>query len=512
MADGRSMLVRLVVWWTLAMLPSAVRGYRVLLRPMGVMRIASHRTRRGITTAVQQQLQQSGSQSEDRGQYQVPGPSPGGLERGSGQGLIFMTPEEWRPLAKAHRQRITDLAGGSLSAHDHRHPIFNFLFSYYFWSPAQIAKWSPGLGVVLLDVQPADINGSPDVSTARGEQQDGDSQPSKKKKKKKKTPFKSGQGGEWQGQALLQGKGFGSQRTPSVHDGSGGMVFGTEKCNLGTLIGLRNQLDILECTQARSPVLNCFGFHEWAMLYRPEGSPAPNRHQTLPLRLSQGHINRVVEDRSPLKCTHFDAFRFFAPEAQPLNALPLSRSLQMDHEQPGCVHATMDLFKAAMKLSPWIPSELVADCFALARDARVLDMRASPYDLSDFHLTRAGQEPVGSSPRFKAAKRHVTGTEGGKERRTGREESSCQGEFLEVGDGAHCFDLSPIRVEESPGRQLYQAEQEALWRRAQPLRAHVIDAYRAFLAHVGDQPQAQVDDSHMAAAKAETMPQSQTQT
>ena len=29
------------------------------------------------------------------------------------------------------------------------------------------------------------------------------------------------------------------------------------------------------------------------------------------------------------------------------------------------------------------PSELVADCFELARDIRALDMRASPYDLSD---------------------------------------------------------------------------------------------------------------------------------
>jgi hypothetical protein len=42
----------------------------------------------------------------------------------------------------------------------------------------------------------------------------------------------------------------------------------------------------------------------------------------------------------------------------------------------------MDLYKWAYKLSPLVPSELVADCFALARDVRVLDMRASPYDLA----------------------------------------------------------------------------------------------------------------------------------
>ena len=43
----------------------------------------------------------------------------------------------------------------------------------------------------------------------------------------------------------------------------------------------------------------------------------------------------------------------------------------------------MDLYKWAYKCAPLSPSELVADCFALARDIRALDMRASPYDLAD---------------------------------------------------------------------------------------------------------------------------------
>ena len=58
-------------------------------------------------------------------------------------------------------------------------------------------------------------------------------------------------------------------------------------------------------------------------------------------------------------------------------------------EQPGCLHAGMDLYKHAFRLSPLVCSDLVADCFELARDIRVLDMRASPYDLSDL-----GYEPV----------------------------------------------------------------------------------------------------------------------
>jgi hypothetical protein len=41
-----------------------------------------------------------------------------------------------------------------------------------------------------------------------------------------------------------------------------------------------------------------------------------------------------------------------------------------------------DLYKWAYKLSPLVPSELVGDAFALAREIRTLDMRASPYDLA----------------------------------------------------------------------------------------------------------------------------------
>lgn len=49
----------------------------------------------------------------------------------------------------------------------------------------------------------------------------------------------------------------------------------------------------------------------------------------------------------------------------------------------------MDLYKYAMWFSPFIASELVADCFALARQARELDMRAAPYDLVEL-----GYEPI----------------------------------------------------------------------------------------------------------------------
>ena len=61
----------------------------------------------------------------------------------------------------------------------------------------------------------------------------------------------------------------------------------------------------------------------------------------------------------------------------------------MLNEQPGCLHAGMDVYKWAHKMAPFTSADLVADCFALAREIRELDMRASPYD-----LTAWGYSPV----------------------------------------------------------------------------------------------------------------------
>jgi hypothetical protein len=50
-------------------------------------------------------------------------------------------------------------------------------------------------------------------------------------------------------------------------------------------------------------------------------------------------------------------------------------------EQPGCLHAGMDVYKWAIKLGPLVPGELLLDAFELAAAIREIDMRASPYDL-----------------------------------------------------------------------------------------------------------------------------------
>ena len=135
---------------------------------------------------------------------------------------------------------------------------------------------------------------------------------------------------------------------------------------------------LLSATAARPPRLNCFGLHEWAMVYRTDEP----RHGGVPLRLGTAGTDAVLESL-PVVCTHHDAFRFFTSAARPRNAVALTRADQVEFEQPGCLHAAMDLYKWAYKLDTAVPAELVGDCFALAADVRELDMRASPYDLAD---------------------------------------------------------------------------------------------------------------------------------
>jgi hypothetical protein len=143
--------------------------------------------------------------------------------------------------------------------------------------------------------------------------------------------------------------------------------------------------DLLQATAARPANLGCHGMHEWAMVYR--GADVRHR-ETLPLRLPQAEIDRLVEDR-PIACTHFDAFRFFSSTAKPLNRVQPTPENRDALEQPGCIHANMDLYKWAYKSMPWVGSDLLWRSFELAVDLRSLDMRASPYDVHSL-----GYEPV----------------------------------------------------------------------------------------------------------------------
>lgn len=60
-----------------------------------------------------------------------------------------------------------------------------------------------------------------------------------------------------------------------------------------------------------------------------------------------------------------------------LNPVQLVRTGQRANDQPGCVHANMDLFKWALRLWPLLPSEKVADALELAVSCRMLVRDAS---------------------------------------------------------------------------------------------------------------------------------------
>lgn len=155
-------------------------------------------------------------------------------------------------------------------------------------------------------------------------------------------------------------------------------------------------LELLRRMDAREPVFSCFGLHEWAMVYRLDADQV--RHQALPLRLAPEQVADVVETHE-IRCTHFDAFRFFTDAARPLNVLQPTREGQHDMEQPGCLHGgAMDLYRWAFKLTPAVPSDILMDAFDLARRARELDMRSSPYDVRSLGMVNIPIEtPAGKA-------------------------------------------------------------------------------------------------------------------
>ncbi|MBY8870866.1 3-methyladenine DNA glycosylase [Micromonospora sp. PLK6-60] len=239
----------------------------------------------------------------------------------------------WQARRRAHERRVDGWLAPHLARRraGRRHPVEDFLFTYYSHRPAQLRRWHPGAGVTLRDADPAEF-GRDYRAVPAGVTVDTD--------------------------------GVRARRADSI----------------AWIRGL------LAATAARPAQLGCFGLHEWAMVYRQTQEEV--RHNAWPLRLTPERTAAVVEERG-VRCSHFDAYRFFTAPARPLNVLSPSRESQHALEQPGCLHANMDLYKWAYKLSPLVPSELVADCFELARDVRVLDMRASPYD-----LTELGYAPV----------------------------------------------------------------------------------------------------------------------
>ncbi|MCQ9370227.1 hypothetical protein NQ024_03005 [Corynebacterium sp. 35RC1] len=238
-----------------------------------------------------------------------------------------LAPEKWRALAAEHDARAETFTAAHVARRKagQRHPVFDFLFEYYPIRASHLHRWHPGVGNAL------------------GHDPDSDD-----------PPVQAG----WKWYSTADGI---TQVDLSA--------FCTAKQQ--TLGYIR---ELLANTEVNTAHFDCFGLHEWAMVFE---TPQP-RHE-LPLRLGPEGTDAVVR-REQLRCTHFDAFRFFTEPARPLNLTVLDRESQPHMEQRGCLHANMDLYKWATKLGPLVPGELLLDAFTLAWDARILDMEASPYD------------------------------------------------------------------------------------------------------------------------------------
>ncbi|GBG30071.1 Hypothetical Protein FCC1311_062912 [Hondaea fermentalgiana] len=307
---------------------------------------------------------------------------------------------EWTRAAAEHGARVASLlaegrdAKGGLRAD---HPIFNFLRSYYFVKSAadvrkKLTRWSPGALAWLRLGNIPDAEQDQTLSALRLE----------------RAP----------------------QDEPPPHDGrlqdssSYCRVIVTQK----DADALHFVQGVLQSTTTNAPVLNCFGMHEWAMLYQEadEDEPFAAQFQSLPRRVAQQDINATVRALK-VNCTHFDAMRFFAKSAK-----TYSRHHDIDREQsfvsenPACLHAQMDLLRHALKLGALIPGAMLANALELALEARALDVAASPYD-------------------------------------------------------ATAFGLEPVAVETEVGKAEYKTRQLRLAQRARPLRRAMLDYTRAVI-------------------------------
>lgn len=233
------------------------------------------------------------------------------------------------PAEQRHRERVDGFLRSFRAPASAPHPVWDFLFTYYSLRPRQLRAWHPGFGVALAGDAAARYLG------------------------------RSGYG-----------------RT------SAGVTVSREYLT-GRADTVRFIAGLLRATASRPARLNCFGLHEWAMVYR-----APTvRHERVPCASAPPEQMRSSNQcRCGAAISMRSGFHQAGHRTQQRATDP-GRPGRL--EQPGCLHAAMDCYKFAYKLGPLVDSALVMDCLELATQARELDMRASPYDLRDY-----GFEPI----------------------------------------------------------------------------------------------------------------------
>ena len=209
-----------------------------------------------------------------------------------------LTTVEWQARAAAHLERVQQwtLPRRARRSRGESHPVYDFLFQYYSYSGGKFETWHPNQHELMVDSAEA------------------------------RERF----------------------RGPAYVAADGVIRRNTSALSTAERASLTDVLHILSATRDRPANFGCYGIHEWAMVY---GGHDVRHAAIAPLRLPQAHVDAFVESR-PIVCSHFDAFRFFAPAAKPMNRVPLAWSTRHDLEQPGCIHANMDLYRWAYTSMP----------------------------------------------------------------------------------------------------------------------------------------------------------------
>ncbi|MFC5281121.1 3-methyladenine DNA glycosylase [Arcanobacterium canis] len=274
--------------------------------------------------------------------------------------MIVLEEEQWWSRAIAHRKAAESRTRGRLERQSAHVPnaMEDFLYEYFPLRPGRFSVWHPGIsdnsGIGLRrPLHPEALAWWEKRSTDRWYVRDGD--------------------------VVVLSPRYFAERAK-------GLTFQAQ---------LQNKL------LKREPRFSCFGWHEWAMVYH-----APHLRHKLPLRLGREETDRVVE-KAHIRCTHFDAFQFFHPDAIPLNATQPAYETVMDNEQPGCIHVTMDLLRVCLQFAPLFPSEWAIEAYDVALAARRIDQAASPYDSRSIGVEPIPVETAQGRAQYVAAQREA---------------------------------------------------------------------------------------------------------
>lgn len=270
--------------------------------------------------------------------------------------VMLLAREQWLPLRDAHWRAVDAWIQPHLARRmrGEKHPVDDFLWDYYPFSTGRLRLWNPGPATALEDHRESD----------------------------------------------------GELPSGFAVDVDGAALFDVAHLPMRTQERLRREVQwvarLLDGVARRPASFGCFGLHEWAMLLGQ--SPDERRHRLWPLRVSDETLRQTIEDTG-LRCTHFDAWRFFTAESLLLNPWTHSRESQPDCDQGGCLHANMDLYKWCMRLQPLVSSALTTDCFGLALRIRQLDMAASPYDFAHLGIVPVPVETAAGRAYFSKQQR-----------------------------------------------------------------------------------------------------------